>query len=113
MRGATPPIGTLRDRVQLQSRQTSSTDDGGHEAIFVPLGSVWARVRSRAGRFAEESDGRTGRATHEVTLRFRKDIGPGDRIVYRGRALEIASVEDINGRRAYLACQCVESAMVG
>lgn len=113
MREQAPPLGTLRDRVHLQRREMTVAPDGGHETVFVPIGTVWARVRARSARFSRESDGRGATSTHAVTTRFRKDLKPGDRIVYRGRALEIVEAEDINGRRAYLACLCVETAMVG
>lgn len=113
MRGQPPPLGTLRDRVHLQRREMSIAPDGGHETLFVPIAAVWARVRARSARLSRESDGRGTTSTHAVTMRFRKDIKPGDRILYRGRALEIVEAEDINGRRAYLACLCVETAMVG
>ncbi|WP_116652870.1 phage head closure protein [Pelagibacterium sediminicola] len=113
MRELSPPLGTLRDRVQLQKREMSVAPDGGHETLFLPIASVWARVRARSARFSREGDGRTATSTHAVTMRFRKDLKPGDRIVYCGRALEIVEAEDINGRRAYLACLCIETAMVG
>ncbi|WP_196259218.1 phage head closure protein [Pelagibacterium limicola] len=113
MREASPPLGSLRDRVHLQRREMTVAPDGGHETLFMPITSVWARVRARSARFAREGDGRAATSTHAVTMRFRKDLKPGDRILYRGRALEIVEAEDINGRRAYLACLCIETAMVG
>ena len=113
MRGEVPPVGTLRDRVQLQHRDMALMPDGGHETLFLPITSVWARVRSRSARIMREGDGRAATSTHAVVLRFRKDLRPGDRIVYRGRALEIVEAEDLNGRRAYLSCLCAETAMVG
>ncbi|SDG36907.1 phage head-tail adaptor, putative, SPP1 family [Pelagibacterium luteolum] len=108
-----PPVGSLRDRVQLQKREMAPMPGGGHETMFFPMTSVWARVRSRSARIMREGDGRAATSTHAVTLRFRKDVSPGDRIVYRGRALEVVEAEDINGRKAYLDCLCVETAVVG
>lgn len=113
MRRDAPPVGTLRDRVLLQKREMSLLPDGGHETLFFPLTTVWARVRARSARLSREGDGRSATSTHAVVIRFRKDLMPGDRIVYRGRALEIVEAEDINGRRAWLSCLCVETAMVG
>ena len=46
-------------------------------------------------------------------LRFRLDLHPGDRIAYRGRDLEVMAASDLNGRRAYLACQCSERMVTG
>ena len=108
-----PPVGSLRDRVQLQRRDMMLMPDGGHETLYLPLATVWARVRQRSARMMREGDGRASTSTHGVVIRFRKDVRPGDRIVYRGRALEVVEAEDINGRRAYLSCLCVETAMVG
>ena len=113
MRGELPPVGSLSERVGVQKRMETPLPEGGHAVDYVPLGSTWARVRSRSGRFGREGDGRAAVASHGVMLRFRKDIGPGDRVIYRGRALEIVAAEDLNGRRAYLSCLCQETEIVG
>jgi SPP1 family predicted phage head-tail adaptor len=51
--------------------------------------------------------------SHSVVLRFRSDVSPGDRIVYRGRNLDVVSTADLNGRRAYLSCACSETSFTG
>ena len=108
-----PPIGTLTDRIQLQRRTTTAEDEGGAVAAYASIATVWARVRTLAARQSFAADGRGQAITHAVTLRFRTGIVPGDRVLYRGRVLEIASVADINGRRAYLSLQCSERAVTG
>lgn len=113
MNGKTPPLGTLRDRVVLQRKTTSIGADGGASVSFLPLATVWAHVKSKPGRFADQSDARTVRETHDVTIRFRDDLRSGDQILYRNDVLEIASVHDVNGRRAYLVCRCSLTQIVG
>ena len=108
-----PPIGTLTDRVQLLRKTSTSEDEGGVVAAHVPFATVWARVRQLSARQAFASDARGHNVSHAVVMRFRTDIGAGDRIVYRGRTLEIASVADLNGRRAYLSLQCSERVVTG
>lgn len=108
-----PPIGTLTDRVQIKRRETVGDGGGGHERIFMPLNSVWARVRSLAGRSGVTADGQGVVISHSVVMRFRADVGPGDRIVYRGRSLDVVSAADLNGRRAYLSCSCSETSFTG
>jgi head-tail adaptor len=51
--------------------------------------------------------------SHSVVMRFRADLGPGDRIVYRGRNLDVVTAGDLNGRRAYLSCACTETSVAG
>lgn len=108
-----PPIGTLTDRVQLRRRESVAEPEGGHARIFVPMGNAWARVRSLSGRQGSNADGRMVAISHAVVLRFRPDLGPGDRIVYRGRNLDVVSAADLNGRRAYLSCACSETQVTG
>ncbi|WP_240232899.1 phage head closure protein [Devosia lacusdianchii] len=108
-----PPIGTLTDRVQLKRREMTGEDEGGHATLFVPVTSIWARVRSLSGRQGTSADGRAVEITHSVVLRFRTDVKPGDRMVYRGRTLDVVSAADLNGRRAYLSCTCSETSFTG
>lgn len=108
-----PPIGTLTDRVSLRRRTSVAEDGGGHMTIYVPVTSLWARVRALSGRQGNNADGRVVDVSHVVVLRFRSDVSPGDRIVYRGRNLDVLSAADINGRRAYLSCTCTETSFTG
>ena len=108
-----PPIGTLTDRVQLRRKEMTGEAEGGFTTLYVPMASVWARVRALSGHRSAEADGRTVEISHSVVLRFRADIGPGDRIVYRGRNLDVVSAGDLNGRRAYLSCACSETSFTG
>lgn len=103
----------MTDRVQLRRREMAGEDEGGHVAMFVPVASLWARVRSLTGRQGSSADGRAVEISHAVVLRFRTDIRPGDRIVYRGRSLDVVSAADLNGRRAYLSCACSETSFTG
>lgn len=113
MSAKVPPLGTLTDRVQFRRRETTSEPEGGHVALFVPVASLWARVRSVSGRQGVSADGRTVVVSHAVVMRFRHDVTPGDRIVYRGRNLEVVSAADLNGRRAYLSCSCSQTSVAG
>lgn len=108
-----PPLGTLTDRVTLQSKVTSSEPEGGEVVVYATLATVWARVRQLSARSAYAEDARGQTISHAVVIRFRTDLKPGDRIIYRGRNLEVAALADINGRRAYLSCQCSERAVTG
>ncbi|KKB10227.1 hypothetical protein VE26_03125 [Devosia chinhatensis] len=108
-----PAVGTLTDRVQLRRRESLSDGGGGHDRVFVPVTALWARVRSLNGRQGLNADGRAVAISHSVVLRFRDDVSPGDRIVYRGRNLEVVSAADLNGRRAYLSCACSETSFTG
>ena len=110
---AAPEVGSLTDRVSYQRRETSSEDEGGHATFFVPITSLWARVRALSGRQVTEADARGVAVSHSVVVRFRSDVKAGDRFGYRGRWLSVVSAGDLNGRRAWLSCSCVETGVVG
>lgn len=91
-----PPIGTLTDRIMLERR----VENQG-EAIFTPLATVWGRVRQLSPSSADAP-------SHSIVFRFRTDIKAGDRVTYRGRHLHLLSVNDLNGRRAYMSGMATE-----
>jgi SPP1 family predicted phage head-tail adaptor len=108
-----PALGTLTDRVQLQRKHMTAEDEGGHAVSYLPVATVWARVRRLSARQDFADDARGQAITHSVVFRFRTDLKAGDRINYRGALLDIVSLGDINGRRAYRGCQCIERAVTG
>lgn len=110
---AAPPLGSLTDRVKLFRRDVSTEDEGGEITTYVPLATVWARVRTLSARQTETADGRGVSITHSAVLRYRSDLLPGDRLVYVGRNLEVIGADDLNGRRAYLSCTLSETAVTG
>jgi SPP1 family predicted phage head-tail adaptor len=108
-----PPIGGLSDRVQLQRRTETAEDEGGHAVLYVPLMTLWARVRALGGGRSLAADARGAEVIHTVVIRHRTGGFPGDRFLYRGRHLEVLGAEDISGRRKFLACRCTERRVIG
>ena len=108
-----PPIGTLRDKVQLQAKNMFKNSAGGHEVSYVPIASVWANVSANNGNSMQLADSNMSAISHIVLLRFRNDIGAGDRIIYRNKTLEIISLNDLNSRKAYIKCLCSEKIVRG
>lgn len=108
-----PPLGTLRERIALFSKQTLIDPDGGQDVTYVPLGTVWARVAAAAPRRDALADGVATTVTHTAVVRHRTDLNPGDRLTWRGRTLDIVGAEDLNGRRAYTVIRCTETTTAG
>jgi SPP1 family predicted phage head-tail adaptor len=106
-------IGALTDRVSLQRRVDTSELEGGTSHAFMTVSSLWARVRTLSARLALAGDGRAAEASHSVVVRWRPDVSVGDRFGSRGRWLEVVGTSDLDGRRAWLSCQCMERGMAG
>lgn len=108
-----PALGALRDRVQIRRRDMAADGAGGFVTTYFPLATVWARVRALSARPSHPADARASSITHSVVLRYRIDIAPVDRLMFGGRALDVVSAEDLNGRRAFLSCTCAEARVTG
>ncbi len=108
-----PAIGTLRDKVQLEAKNMNDDGAGGHVVSYALIATVWANVSPSNGREVREADANNIATSHIVLLRFRSDLSVGDRLIYRSRILEILSVNDFNGHKAYLKCLCSEIVVVG
>lgn len=90
--------GDLDRRITVERASVATDNYGGETRTWAALGTVWAQV-------LPISDGerwRAGEVAAHVTTRFRIRWGLGvtvrDRIVYEGRAYDIAGVKEI-GRR--------------
>ena len=103
-----PSVGELCDRVQFMRREDAPEPEGGHAAVYVPVATIWSRVRALPARSAFAADGQASAISHAVVTRYRTDVRPGDRFVYRGRKLDVLGTADLDGRRAFLSCQCTE-----
>lgn len=101
-----PALGSLRDRVTLHRRDQITGDSGGLETTFMPIGTYWARVRALGSVLTQFAGGEASKVSHTAVLRYRTDVSPGDRLIYRDEPLDVISAEDLNGRRAYLVCRC-------
>ncbi|MCF6344753.1 MAG: phage head closure protein [Devosiaceae bacterium] len=108
-----PSIGTLRDKVQLEAKNMVDDGAGGHLVSYSSIANVWANVSPSNGRSVQIADANSVSISHVVLLRFRSDLEVGHRIIYRSRTLEILSVNDLNGHKAYLQCFCSETVVAG
>lgn len=103
-----PAIGRLRHRLTLEA--ASRTPDGGGGAVeaWSTVAQLWGQIYPTAGTEIVAADGIKGRVSHEITLRYRPDVMPAMRLASGSRRFEIAAVIDIDERRRWLKCLCVE-----
>ncbi|KQW31141.1 head-tail adaptor protein [Rhizobium sp. Root274] len=99
--------GRLTARLVLEEPQATDDGQGGAEVVFAELGRVWALVEPKT--FAEEvkGPGLVSEVTHQVTLRARGDLTPGQRLRKGARVFEIMALRDLDetGRFALALCR--------
>ena len=69
--------------------------------------TVWAKVLPMASSIENAGIERTATVTYRIIIRYRNDILPDDKIVWRGKTLEqIATPYDAESRRIWLVLEC-------
>ncbi len=99
--------GRLTARLVLEEPQATEDGQGGAEITFVEVARVWALVEPKT--FAEEIKGPrlVSEVTHQVTLRARSDLRPGQRMRKGARIFEILALRDLDetGRFSLTLCR--------
>ena len=100
--------GLLRHRVVIQTLSTAKDAIGGDAETWTRLATVWAEVKPLSAREALEAQRMTSTASHFITVRYRDDLAPNMRVVWRGRTFEISQVENLDGRDEAIRLWCSE-----
>ncbi len=103
-----PAIGRLRRRLTLEAANRTPDGGGGAAETWTDIAQVWGDIRPKGGSEAVDADALSGRVSHEITLRYRSGVIPAMRLVSGSRRFEIVAVIDIDERRRWLKCLCVE-----
>lgn len=102
--------GRLRERIQIQ-RQATATDAAGEPAgAWATVGTAWARVESLRSSEPVVAMKAEGRLTHGVWVRAGFSILPTDRLLWRGRVLEIVGPPRLDERRSLIELDATETA---
>lgn len=104
-------VGRLKHRVELQ-QQIAGLDALGRQnrtgAEWTKVAKLWAEVLEVSGREAERARQIVADASHAVTIRYRDGVTNEQRLLFRGRVLEIRAVLDEDGTQRELLLLCGE-----
>ena len=101
--------GRLRHRVMLQVRLAPDDAQGGEgPESWSDVAPLSAMLETGPVRREADADVDGVRSALTVTIRYRDDVAPGMRLLFRGRELMIRTVSDPDERRTYLQLGCEE-----
>ena len=103
-----PGIGALRERVTLQLPVRTPDGAGGAAVSWTAGTPVWAKVEERGGGERVEGERLAAKARLRVTIRYRSGITTEMRVMRDGKALNILSLRDPDGRKRFLLLDCEE-----
>jgi SPP1 family predicted phage head-tail adaptor len=98
----------MRHKVTIQ-KQDGGTNDGGGTITpnWVDVATVWANVKAEPFEktFANQSMQQT---THTVKIRYRADLTKANRLVFKGRILNIKYIKNKDEANRELVINCLE-----
>ena len=94
--------GNLRQRVTIQSPTSASDGAGGSVTTWTNGATVWAEVLPVNGGEAFKAGLASATQFYKVTIRFRTDVTPRNRLMWNGIPLNIRTCADLDGRREAL-----------
>jgi SPP1 family predicted phage head-tail adaptor len=105
-----PPIGQLRERLELQSA-TDTLDSYGQPArAWTTYATVWANVVPSGGSEPVIADQQSPQRNFKITVRFLSGVSSTHRAVMGSRAFNFVSVIDLEERSKWLEIQATEQA---
>lgn len=70
---------------------------------------VWAKILPLSGKISDTTPEKINFINYRVTIRYRKDINPDDKIIWRGKILKITTPPfDVEVRHIWTQFDCVE-----
>lgn len=104
--------GELTERLAVYQAVQTRNDTG--EATLTPalVATVWGSVRPLSSREQQQYGQQVGVTTYKVLIRNLSSLTSDMWIVYRGRKLEIAAIDEYEGR-LYMIVTCVQRHVEG
>ena len=109
-------LGQHQHRLTIQSRSRSADGGGGASSSFSDVATVFGSIKAVGGGERLVGDQIEGRPTHELVIRFRRNVTAANRIKYAfavdstnyERLFNINRVENVGERDRYLKLYCTE-----
>ena len=105
------PIGSLRKRVEIQSRSRTADGVGGWTSAWLKKKGVYAKIEPVSSREALYGMQNELTISHRITIRETDVIG-SDRIYFNGRTFNIQGIRNIEERNRYMILDCLEGGAI-
>lgn len=91
-------IGRMHDRIAIQSPTESYSPSGETTLSWEPFAEVWASVDGLSSRDILQAQQANVIASHRIRIRHMDGVTHLQRVVWRDKTMEIASVTDRDNR---------------
>tara|TARA_Y100000114_G_scaffold139428_1_gene143403 strand:+ start:993 stop:1319 length:327 start_codon:yes stop_codon:yes gene_type:complete len=101
-------IGKMRHQLQLQAPTVTRDAGGGVTESYTTLNNIFGSIRPVNGQERYRQGKVQESVTHEITVRFRKDIDTNYRIVHEDRNFNIKHIRNLDERDRFMLLICTE-----
>lgn len=91
-------IGRMHDRIVIQSPTESYSPSGETTLSWETFAEVWASVDGLSSRDIMQAQQANVIASHRIRIRHMDGVTHVQRVVWRGKTMEVASVTDRDNR---------------
>lgn len=104
-----PAFVALKHRVTLQRISRAEDGQGGFTETWDDIATLWASIEPLKGYERMQAMQLKTPTTHRVRLRYRADVTTKDRLIYDGRAFDVAEAINEGEAKLWLRLSCVET----
>jgi len=105
-------IGKMRYRVKVENATNTRDAGGGMSQNYTAVTFIYANIKPVNANSSYRQGMVQEKVTHEVTMRYMKNIGTNSRISYGTRLFDIKGIVNVDERDRFLKLLCEEGVAI-
>tara|TARA_R110001583_G_scaffold194878_1_gene367424 strand:+ start:937 stop:1266 length:330 start_codon:yes stop_codon:yes gene_type:complete len=105
-------IGKMRYRIKVENATNTRDAGGGMSQAYNSAAFVYANIKPTNANSSYRQGMVQEKVTHEITMRFMKNIGTNSRISYGTRLFDVKGIINVDERDRFLKLLCEEGVAI-
>ena len=105
-------IGKMRYKVKVETATNTRDAGGGLSQVFNPVTYIYANIMPKSANSAYRQGILQEKVTHEVTIRYMKNIDTNSKITYGTRSFAVNGIVNVDERNRFLTLLCEEGVAI-
>ena len=102
------PLGKFNRKLQIMKLSQVSDGGGGYEDKLLEIKTVWGNISPIKGKEYWQAQQSQASVTHEITIRYTKDIDASHILKYQDRLFDIQYMTSLREEDNYLEIRVLE-----
>lgn len=105
-------IGKMRYRVKVERATNTRDAGGGLSQAFNAVATIYANIKPKSANSRYREGMLQEKVTHEITIRYMKNIDTNSRITYGTRSFAVNGIINVDERDRFLTLLCEEGVAI-